>query len=207
MEAVQPFVGWLREHLLAVVFVASLIDATGLPFPGRLILVAAGISATENHRVVLLIVTSVLGSLVGDHILYAVGMRGGRRLLTLYCRLSLGSVRCVERTVAYFRRFGATAVLVCRFSTGVRLFAAILAGSGQIRYRRFMALDAIGTLVYATLWIVFGSMLGAAILERISGFGRVLLLLGPAALIGVLSYRLIRRWWYGPAAGDLFPPP
>ncbi len=168
---------------------------------------AAGISATENYRVVLLIVTSVLGSLVGDHILYAVGMRGGHRLLALYCRLSLGSVRCVERTVAYFRRFGAAAVLVCRFSTGVRLFAAILAGSGQIRYRRFIALDAIGTLVYATLWIVFGSMLGAAIVERVGGFGRVLLLLGPAALIGVLSYRLIRRWWYGPAAGDLFPPP
>ena len=33
--------------------------------------------------------TSVLGSLLGDHILYGAGRRSGTRLLTLYCRLTL----------------------------------------------------------------------------------------------------------------------
>jgi len=42
MDAARPFLGWLHEHLLPVVFLTSLIDATGLPFPGRAILVAAG---------------------------------------------------------------------------------------------------------------------------------------------------------------------
>jgi len=133
MEAIQPFLGWLHEHLLSIVFVVSLIDATGLPFPGRAMLVAAGMATAGPRDVVLLIATSVTGSLVGDHILYALGMRRGTRLLALYCRLSLGSVRCVEKTLTFFRRYGAVAILVCRFSTGVRLFAAVLAGSGEIR--------------------------------------------------------------------------
>ena len=74
MEAIQPFLGWLHEHLLSIVFLVSLIDATGLPFPGRAMLVAAGMATAGPRDVVLLIATSVTGSLVGDHILYALGM-------------------------------------------------------------------------------------------------------------------------------------
>jgi membrane protein DedA with SNARE-associated domain len=166
-------------------------------------LVAAGMAAGGPRDVALLIATSVIGSLAGDHILYALGMRRGTRLLALYCRLSLGSVRCVERTLTFFRRYGAVAVLVCRFSTGVRLFAAVLAGSGEISYRRFVSLDVIGSLVYTTLWIVLGASVGAIVLERVGGPARALLFLGPAALIGVLAYRLFRRWRYGSASHDL----
>lgn len=203
MESVQPFLGWLREHLFAVVFVASLVDATGLPFPGRAMLVVAGLSATARHEVVLLIMASVLGSLLGDHALYLAGKRGGIRLLALYCRLSLGSARCVETALRRFKRFGAVAVLLARFSTSVRLFAAILAGSGQISYWRFVALDAVGTVIYSTLWIVLGALFGAAVLERTGPFMRVLLLLLPTALFGLLAYRLVRRRRYGPASHDL----
>jgi membrane protein DedA with SNARE-associated domain len=44
-------------------------------------LVAAGMATAGPRDVVLLIATSVTGSLVGDHILYALGMRRGTRLL------------------------------------------------------------------------------------------------------------------------------
>ena len=203
MESVQPFLGWLREHLFKVIFVASLVDATGLPFPGRAMLVVAGLSATARHEVVLLIMASVLGALLGDHALYLAGKRGGIRLLALYCRLSLGSARCVETALRRFRRFGAVALLMARFSTSVRLFAAILAGSGQISYWRFVALDVVGTVVYSTLWIVLGALFGAAVLERTGPFMRVLLLLLPTALFGLLAYRLVRRRRYGPASHDL----
>lgn len=202
MDAIQPFLGWLQQHLLPVVLVVSVIDATGLPFPGRAVLVAAGMATNNQRDVVLLIIASVLGSLIGDHILYAVGMRQGQRLLALYCRLSLGSTRCVERTLKFFRRFGATAILICRFSTGVRLFAAVLAGSGEFSYRRFVALDVIGSLVYATIWIGLGAAFGAVVLERVGGPVQALLLLGPAALLGVLAFRLVRRWLFGPALRD-----
>jgi len=41
-EALQPVAAWLLSHTYLVVFFGALIDATGIPFPGRLILVAAG---------------------------------------------------------------------------------------------------------------------------------------------------------------------
>jgi membrane protein DedA with SNARE-associated domain len=166
-------------------------------------LVAAGMATTGPREVLLLVLTSVMGSLVGDHLLYAIGVRRGARLLALYCRLSLGSARCVEKTVTFFRRFGAVAILVCRFSTGVRLFAAILAGAGEISYRRFVTLDVIGSIVYASLWIVLGATVGALALERVGGAARAVLFLGPATLLSVLAYRLVRRWRHGAASRDL----
>jgi len=93
--------------------------------------------------------------------------------------------------------------LMARFSTSVRLFAAILAGSGHISYWRFLALDAAGTVIYSTLWIVLGAIFGPAVLEHTGPFMRVLLLLLPTALFGVLAYRLVRRRRYGPASHDL----
>jgi len=203
MDAARPFLGWLHEHLLPVVFLTSLIDATGLPFPGRAMLVAAGIAAAGHRDVVVLVMTGVTGALLGDHLLYALGRRRGPRLLALYCRLSLGSVRCVENTLACFRRFGALAVLVGRFSTSVRLFAAVLAGSGEISYRRFILLDLIGSLVYMTLWIGLGAVFGAVVLEQVGRPLQAILLLGPAALVAVLLYRLYRRRRYGAASRDL----
>jgi len=203
MDAARPFLGWLHEHLLPVVFLTSLIDATGLPFPGRAILVAAGIAAAGHRDVVVLVITGVTGALLGDHLLYALGRRRGPRLLALYCRLSLGSARCVENTLACFRRFGALAVLIGRFSTSVRLFAAVLAGSGEIRYRRFILLDLIGSLVYMSLWISLGAAFGAVVLEQVGRPLQAILLLGPAALVAVLLYRLYRRRRYGAASRDL----
>jgi len=187
MDAMGPFLGWLQEYLFPVVFVTSLIDATGLPFPGRAMLVAAGIAAGGPRDVALLVLTGVAGA----------------RLLALYCRLSLGSVRCVENTLAYFRRFGAFAVLIGRFSASVRLFGAVLAGTGEIGYRRFLLLDLVGSIAYMTLWIVLGATVGAVALERVGRPLQAVLLIGPVALVAILLYRLFRRWRYGAASRDL----
>ena len=206
MEILEPLLAWFRQHMVAAVLVTSFIDATGVPFPGRAILVIAGIAAADRDQVFLLIATSSLGAILGDHVLYWAGTRGGMRLLAFYCRLSLGSARCVETTLDYFRRFGALAVLLGRFSTGVRLFGAVLAGSGRLSYRRFVLLDVIGTLGYATLWILLGATFGAAVLDHTGRYSVFLFLLVPAGILTVLAYRLYRRRRYGVASSDLLPP-
>jgi membrane protein DedA with SNARE-associated domain len=149
--ATDRFVLFLVPHLYLTVFAVSAIDAIGIPFPGRIMLVLAGAFASTRLELALAIVASALGSLAGDHVVYLAGARGGEALLALYCRLTLGSERCVENTLKYFRRFGAAAIVLGRYSTGVRLFAAILSGSGHFAYRRFVLYDLAGSLAYATV--------------------------------------------------------
>jgi membrane protein DedA with SNARE-associated domain len=201
MEFLQPHLDFLARHLYALVFGAFLIEAAGIPFPSRLVLLIAATLTERIEGLAGLIGLSALGAVIGDHVPYAAGRLMGPRLLTFYCRLTLGSERCVERTVAYFVRFGAAAILLSRFSASVRIFAAVLSGCGHIAYWRFVGWDVVGSLIYATVWVSIGYLIGdeaAELLERFGG-ARVLLLVAPAALATLLAYRLWRRSRYGPA--------
>lgn len=128
-------VAFLTAHVYLAVFLANAIDATGVPLPGRIVLILAGAFIQTTHGLAFSVVAGTAGALLGDHALYLARRRGGAALLALYCRLTLGSQRCVEDTVKYFHRFGPSAIMLGRYSTGVRLFAAILSGCGYIGYR------------------------------------------------------------------------
>ena len=130
--------------------------------------------------------------------------RGRHSLLTLYCRVTLGSQRCVENTTAYFTRFGASAILLSRFSTGVRLFASVLSGCGHIGYRRFLVYDTIGTLGYVALWTTVGHFVGNQALDLLRRYAglRALVLVIPVAFVAIVAYRLWRRARYGPPDVD-----
>src|SRR5215831_2490097 len=194
--AVDRLVVFLVPHLYVTVFVVSAIDAIGIPFPGRILLVLAGAFAATRVELAIAIVASALGSLVGDHVVFLAGARGGERLLALYCRLTLGSERCIENTLRYFERFGPAAILLGRYSTSVRLFAAVLSGSGRIAYRRFVLYDLAGSLVFATVWIGLGWLFSDEVEVVLEWLGRqrVLLLIVPTAILAIVGYRLWQRW-------------
>ena len=189
-------------------FLAALIDATGLPFPGRALLVAAGAATTRDWgQVALMTAAGALGAVVGDHLWYAAGRLGAAdRLTRLYCKLSLASGRCEARARSRFARFGPFAIVIGRFMAGVRLFAAPMAGGGAISYPRFLLFDVIGAIAWSGLFVTLGYALGAparALIER-HGWGVLvafvaLTVAGPAAIVLV---RLARRRRHGPAGAS-----
>lgn len=204
MDWVQSHLDFLLDHVLTIVFCAFLIEAAGIPFPSRIILLVAATLTTEPRVLASLVAVSAGGALIGDHVPYVAGALTGPRILALYCRLTLGSEQCVEKTVRYFTRFGPAAILLSRFSTSVRLFAAALSGCGHISYWRFLTFDAVGTVLYAALLVIVGRLVGDSAAEFLGQPGRlrVLLFVGPLAFGTLLGYRLYRRSRYGAAKTD-----
>jgi membrane protein DedA with SNARE-associated domain len=199
-DAISPYLTFLVDHLYVVAFLVALIDSTGLPFPGRLLVVAAGAFSADAPDATWVILFAAAGAVIGDHALYLLGWLGGDKLLSLYCRWTMGSGRCLAKTRDYFHRFGAVTILIGRFVAGVRIFAAALAGSGAIRYHHFLVFDALGALVWATAFVLLGYLfgdVGVAIMER---YG-VTLLIGVtlAGLGSIIAYRLLKRGRHGPA--------
>src|SRR5690349_17699330 len=119
----QPYLDFVAAHPFSVVFVSSLIEAAGVPFPSRVILLLAPALLATDKDLLPLILVATVGAVLGDHVPYLAGRMAGVRLLGLYCRITLASDGCVETTLSYFRRFGPAALLFSRFSTSVRLFA------------------------------------------------------------------------------------
>lgn len=204
MDLVQPHLEFLLRHVLTVVFVAFVVEAAGVPFPSRIILLIAATVASDARQVAALILLGTAGSVIGDHVPYLAGAYMGPRVLAFYCWITLGSAACVEKTAGYFKRFGAAAVLLSRFSASVRLFASALSGCGHITYWKFVTFDLVGTLAYITVWTTVGYLIGQRAIDFLGRHrgARLLVLVGPVALATLLAYRLWRRRRYGVATAD-----
>lgn len=179
----SPVVGWLHEHLYAVVFLGAVLDAIGVPFPGRLMLIAVGSfshpGSEAGASAPALIALATVGTVAGDHVWYIVGRFKGRRLFEIYCRLfrlSESKTRMADRLL---RRFGGLALVFARVAATLRIVVAPLAVSRGMSYRRFMAFDALGAMLWVTGFIWLGRAAGSFAAE--SG------LLGAFAVIGGLG--------------------
>jgi len=189
---------WLTEHVYALAFVAAVVDATALPFPGRLLLVVTGaIAAQGEANVVLVIGLAAAGALIGDHLWYAIGRFTGRGPLRLVCRLA-GTARrqCEQRSTDYYRRYGAAAIVLGRFVAGVRIATTPLAARGTIPYPRYLAWEGVGALLWAGAYVLLGYVVGAPAVRAVHHSGWLMagaLALGVVSLAAPMVYRWRKR--------------
>jgi membrane protein DedA with SNARE-associated domain len=189
---VEHLTGWLVQHTYSVVFLAALIDATAIPFPGRVVVAAAGaVAAAGDANLLVIIALGTLGLMITDHAWYLARPLRSDRLVRLYCRLTFSSPDCVGRTTDWFRRFGALTILAGRFVAVVRVLAWPLARDHGVRYPTFLALDAIAALVWTAQWAGFGWLLGAHWSEASA---EVRWITAALAVAGVLVFMTVRLW-------------
>lgn len=161
MDALRPLFDWLTDHPYLVVFLGTVIDATGLPFPGRLLLAAAGaLAATGQANVLLVIAVGALGAMLVDQAWYLTITRGSNWIIDTYCRLRGRERDCRDDAIDYFRNYGSISIVLGRFFTMVRLFVWPVAASHGLGYARFVILDMVGASVWASIWVLLGWIVG-----------------------------------------------
>ena len=150
-------------YLAVLVFVA--IESLGIPFPGETMLITAAIYAGTTHRlhIALVIAAAAAGAILGDNVGYWIGREGGYRVLRRYGRVIRLDERRLKLGQYLFQKHGGKVVYFGRFVSVLRTFAAFLAGVNQMRWRRFLAFNAAGGIVWATLYGVGAYALGREI--------------------------------------------
>lgn len=196
MDSIFAFV---RAHAYAGVFVATFIDGTALPFPGRMLLIATGaLAPSAGLNVVAIILLGAAGAVLGDHLWYVAGLVRGERVLALYCRVVPRRRTCADRARDYVARYGGFAFIIGRFVAGVRILAAPVAAAAGMRYPRFLLCDVGGALLWSTVFVLLGYAVGArapALMERLGIVGSVAIGLAVTAaitLVAVAARRLSR---------------
>jgi membrane-associated protein len=66
----------------------------------------------------------------------------------------------VEKTHAFFERYGGRAIFLARFVPVIRTFITAVAGVGKMDFRRYATISALGGVVWASGIIVLGYFLG-----------------------------------------------
>jgi membrane-associated protein len=104
----------------------------------------------------------VIAAITGDSVGYAIGARLGPRLFTRPKSL-LFNPRHIERTRAFYARHGSKAIVIARFVPIIRTFAPVVAGVGQMEYRRFLFYNIAGGVGWVTSMTWAGYLLGRVI--------------------------------------------
>jgi membrane protein DedA with SNARE-associated domain len=155
-------------YIAVLVFVS--IESIGIPFPGETMLLIAAIYAGTTHHLFihLIILAAATGAILGDNIGFLVGREGGYRLLRRYGRYIRLNERKVKLGFYLFRKHGGKVVFFGRFVAILRTLAAFLAGTNRMRWPRFLLFNALGGIVWATVYGLGGYFVGDNI-HRLTG--------------------------------------
>jgi membrane-associated protein len=128
--------------------------------PGDSLLFAAGaIAARGNIDVNAVAAVIFVAAVLGDAVNYAVGAYVGPRVFQKKDS-RIFKQAYIERTQAFFNKYGGKAIIFARFVPVVRTFAPFLAGVGTMSYAKFAAYNIAGALAWVGLFVYGGYMFG-----------------------------------------------
>jgi membrane protein DedA with SNARE-associated domain len=185
-----PDILLLYEVLYWIGFLASAV--IGNPIPEEMMITLGGIRAAQLVRFGpwhwLLLPACLLGALLADLVLYALGRTLGARLLDSNWLQRLAPPSRQQRLRGYFQKHGVFIFVIGRLVPGIRNTLFLTAGSMRLGLLRFCIADGIGALLGTVLFFGLGYALGAqfeslvrAVEEQISTYRWMVL----ATLIGV----------------------
>ena len=167
------------------VFVIVALESAGIPMPGETALVSAAIFAGQGTlNIWALIACAAAAAILGDNGGYWVGREYGFPLIYrygAYVHLDEGKLKLGQYL---FQLHGGKIVFFGRFVALLRAFAAFLAGVNRLEWKRFFVFNALGGIVWASIFGLGGYFLGRAFEHYARPVGIVALV---AALIGALA--------------------
>lgn len=199
---IDGFGPWALLGVCAIVFAETGL-LIGFLLPGDTLLVISGLltfAGVIKIDIWWVALAIGLAAFLGGEVGYLIGHKFGPRVFERK-ESGMFSVKNVERTNAFFLRFGGVAVIVARFVPIVRTFAPVAAGVGRMDARKYTLYNLIGALLWGAGLTFFGFFLGY--IPPVAGFVKSyidLILLGavvvtsiPTILHYVQSVRKARR--------------
>jgi membrane-associated protein len=148
--------------VLAIVLFAECGLLVGFFLPGDTLLFAAGISIATGKitgSLASFLIVAPIAAIVGNLVGYWIGYRAGP---VVFDRPNSRLFRpeYVQRSQAFFERFGLWTVLLGRFVPIVRTVATVMAGVGRMRFSLYVLYTVIGGIVWADGVLLLGHQLG-----------------------------------------------
>jgi membrane-associated protein len=137
-----------------------LISAGVLSVPSVQHAMAGGMGGGRAHLDILWVCVAItVGAFLGGEAGYFIGHKAGPRIFQKN-EGGLFSKANVDRTNAFFTKYGALAVIIARFVPVVRTFAPVAAGVGHMPRAKYSLYNFIGAFIWGTGLTLFGFGVG-----------------------------------------------
>ncbi|QXN91297.1 VTT domain-containing protein [Nocardia iowensis] len=190
---------WLKNAVLPAILVIVFIE-TGLLFPilpGDSLLFTGGLLAAQPNPPVsiwVLVPAVTFIAFLGDQSGYWIGRAIGPALFhkedTRFFKKHY-----VTETHEFFEKHGPKTIILARFVPIVRTFMPVLAGVSKMNYRKFVAFDIVGAILWGGGVTVLGYFLGNVAFIRDNVEAIFLLIVFVSVLPGIIAVakRLLNR--------------
>ncbi len=148
--------------IFAIVFAESGL-LVGFFLPGDSLLFTAGLLASKGTlNLAVVMVGCAVAAILGDQVGYLIGRRVGPAVFNrpdsrFFKRKN------VERAHAYFEANGPKTIILARFIPVVRTFVPVVAGVGEMEYRKFVTFNVVGGALWGGGVTLAGYALGSSI--------------------------------------------
>ena len=146
------------------------IESVIIPIPSEIVLPFAGFLAADpgsiepltgaRWNIALLVLFATIGSLIGALVAYAIGYYGGRPVLVRWGRLLRFTEEDLDKTEAFFARWGNAAAFLGRMVPVVRSLVSFGAGIGRMRMGPFILFTVLGSIPWNLFLVLAGYVLG-----------------------------------------------
>ncbi len=148
--------------LVAIVFTETGL-LVGFFLPGDSLLITAGLVAgTGGLNIWWINALLMAAAIAGDSVGYAIGFKAGPHIFSREDSL-LFHRRHLIRTREFYERYGGKTIVLARFIPIVRTFAPVVAGVGQMAYRRFLFFNVFGGIGWVASLTWAGYLLGQTV--------------------------------------------
>jgi membrane-associated protein len=178
---------------LALLIIAALVFGEaalffGFVLPGETAVVYGGVLAAAGKvSVLLVLLVVIIAAVVGDSVGFEVGRKLGPRLNR--APMLRNHVDRLEAAQGYLRRRGGRAVVMGRFTAFLRAVMPALAGASRMEYRRFLAFNATGGVLWGAACVLLG-FFAAHSIDQVTHY----LGLTSAAIVAVIALALVWAW-------------
>ena len=157
-EIISNYGTWTYGILSGVIFMETGFVVT--PFlPGDSLLFAAGtFAALGSLNPLFLFGLLSAAAILGDTVNYHIGQYIGERAFS--GEIKFLKQEYLEKTQEFYDKHGGKAIILARFVPIIRTFAPFVAGVGTMKYRKFIAYNVVGGIVWVALFISLGYFFG-----------------------------------------------
>jgi membrane-associated protein len=184
---------FVEQYGLVVVFLVVALESAGVPLPGETALVAAAILASQGHfSLSAVIAVGAVAAILGDNGGYWAGRLLGRGFLQRYDVVRRFSDRVLPRAERFFKRHGGKAIFLARWTSGLRVAGAWIAGFAHMEWWRFFFWNATGGIFWAVTVCVVAYYFGRAAADAIGRYG--LIAGGVIVVLALLAWVAVHFW-------------
>ncbi|WP_097458765.1 DedA family protein [Mangrovitalea sediminis] len=163
----------------------------GTVLEGETVLLLAGLAVSRGYMdFSLAALIAAAGGTLGDQVFFSIGRRYGNNILDRFPNVAERAPRVRQM----IDRWHAAVIVLLRFTYGLRTVGPMVVGMSDLSHLRFLFWNALGAIIWATLFLFLGFQFGQALAWLLQDIKRIeAAIFGGIVVLSLTAY-LIYRW-------------